>query len=233
MDTIGTASFSPSSAFTSRRLRGISGAAFVLWVLTIQLFAAGPGVERIGALAAAGTSDDVKKAVEDKGYRVTLDDGWSADCWFARALGTSGHGTAGALYPNLTNGQFVGVVTFAKGASDFRGQAIPTGTYSLRYEYIPQDANHMGVSPNPDFLVAIPIANDTDPNVFLVFLKVTGASKLATGTEHPAVFAMAPAGAPGSVAKDTEGMMVFTAEVATAAGKTEKLGVVVKGQATQ
>lgn len=188
-------------------------------------------VDRTGPLNAGNASDDLKKAVEEKGYRVTLD-GWSAEFWFARNLAVGG-GTAGALYPDLANGEFVGVVTFAKGASDFRGQAIPAGTYTLRYQYIPQDANHMGVSPNPDFLVAIPVSSDTTPGDNLPLKRLVALSAKATGTAHPAVFALASAGTPGNVEKDDSGMTNFTVEVSTASGKPEKIGIIVKGQATQ
>jgi hypothetical protein len=199
-------------------------------LLTSSLHAA---VERTGSLAASGASAAVTQAVEEKGYRVTLDDGWTADFWFARALATSSNAAAGALYPDVANGEFVGVVTFPKGASDFRGQAISPGTYTLRYQYIPQDANHMGVSPNPDFLLAIPIAADTTPADNTPLKRLVALSAKASSTGHPAVFAMAAAGSPGSISKDSEGMTVLTVAVPTASGKTEKLGVVVKGQATQ
>ena len=202
-------------------------------ICTVTLLAAMlSAVDRTGSLTAAGASDEVKKAVEDKGYRVVLDDGWSADFWFARALATSSSAAAGALYPDLANGEFVGVVTFSKGASDFRGQAIPSGTYSLRYQYIPQDANHMGVSPNPDFLLAIPIASDTNPADNLPFKRLVALSAKSTGTAHPAVFALVPAGTPAHVLKDDQGMMIFTAEIPVA-GKSEKIGIVIKGQASQ
>ena len=190
-------------------------------------------VERTGTFTAVGASDAVKQNVEDKGYHVSLDGGWSADLWFARSLATSATPAAGALYPDLANGEFVGVVTFPKGASDFRGQAIPAGTYTLRYQYIPQDANHMGVSPNPDFLLAIPIASDTTPSENLALKRLVALSAKSTGTSHPAVFAMASAGSPNSVAKDDQGMSIFTVEVPGTAGKPEKFGIVVKGQATQ
>jgi hypothetical protein len=199
-------------------------------LLTSSLHAA---VERTGSLAASGASAAVTQAVEEKGYRVMLDDGWTADFWFARALATSSNAAAGALYPDVANGEFVGVVTFPKGASDFRGQAISPGTYTLRYQYIPQDANHMGVSPNPDFLLAIPIAADTTPADNTPLKRLVALSAKASSTGHPAVFAMAAAGSPGSISKDSEGMTVLTVAVPTASGKTEKLGVVVKGQATQ
>src|SRR6516162_5289449 len=91
-------------------------------------------VQRIGALSAAGASDDLKRAVEDKGYRVTLDDGWTAEFWFARALPSAGKESSGALYPWFANGEFVAVANFPKGASDYRGQALPPGLYTLRYQ---------------------------------------------------------------------------------------------------
>ena len=202
-------------------------------LLPLPLLAAGPAVERTGPLPAAGASPELKQAVEDKGYRVTLDDGWSAEFWFARALAATEKDAAGALYPELANGGFVGVVTFPKGTSDYRGQAISSGTYTLRYQYIPQDANHMGVSPNPDFLLAIPLASDANPVQNLPLKRLVALSAKAASTAHPAVFAMATAGTPGSVSKDDEGMTVLTVDIPGAAGKAEKLGIVVKGQATQ
>ena len=195
---------------------------------------AGQTVERVGALAAPGASADVRKAVEEKGYRIVLDDGWTAEFWFARALGTAKKDAAGALYPELTNGEFVAVADFPKGTTDYRGQAIPAGTYTLRYQYLPQDANHMGVSPNPDFLLAIPLAADPDPASELPFKKLVSLSAKTTGTAHPAVIAMATAGSPASVSKDDQGMTILTVEVPTAvSGKSEKLGIGLKGQATQ
>jgi hypothetical protein len=203
-------------------------------LLSSQLFAATPAVERTGPLSAPAASDDLKKAVEDKAYRVTLDDGWTAELWFARALPTATQDAPGALYPSLANGQFIAVVNFTKAASDFRGQPIPAGLYTLRYQYLPQDANHMGVSPNPDFLLAIPAASDTNPAEVLPFKRLVSLSSKSTSTAHPAVFAMAPAGTPATVAKDDQGMLVLTVDVPTSAtGKPAKLGIVLKGQATQ
>jgi hypothetical protein len=207
---------------------------FIAFTLVAPLHAAGPRIERIGALAAVGASDEIKKTIEDKGYRITLDDGWTAEFWFARALATATKDSPGALYPDLSNGEFVGVASFPKGSNDYRGQAIPAGTYALRYQYLPQDANHMGVSPNPDFLLAIPVALDTNPAEPVPYKKLVSLSMKASGTAHPAVIAMSPAGESATVVKDDQGMTVLTVAVPTAAaGKTEKLGIVLKGQASQ
>ena len=209
-------------------------ACLAVLLLSSQLFASGPNVERTGPLSAPGTSEELKKAVEAKGYRVVLEDGWTAEFWFAQPLTTAGKESPGALYPELANGQFVAVVNFPNGSSDYRGQPIPAGLYTLRYQYLPQDANHMGVSPNPDFLLAIPVAADTNPAETLPFKRLVSLSAKTTGTVHPAVIAMATAGTPARVAKDDQGMTILTVEVPQIApGTTEKLGIVLKGQATQ
>ena len=211
----------------------LSGAVFI--ALNAVLAAAqGAKVETVGSLIAPGASEELRTAVAENGTRITLEDGSTVEFWFARALAVSGGGEAGALYPYLANGEFVGVVTFPKGASDLRGQAIAAGTYTLRYQSLPQDANHMGVSPNPDFLLTIPIAADTTaPADNLPLKRLVVLSGKSTGTAHPGVFALAPAGTPNNVAKDDQGMVIYTAEIATSAGKSEKIGIVIKGQATQ
>jgi len=215
------------------KLRQLCACLAILFV-SFPLFAAGPTVERTAALSAPAASGDLKKAVEDRGYRVTLDDGWTADFWFTRALAAAGGESPGALYPELANGEFIAVVNFAKGFSDFRGQPIQSGLYTLRYQYLPQDANHMGVSPNPDFLLAIPIADDTTPAEPIPFKRLVALSAKSSGTTHPAVIAMAAAGTPATVSKDDQGMTIFTVEVPSSTpGKTQKLGIIVKGQATQ
>ena len=205
-----------------------------LFCVVTAVFAAAPQVERIGALTVPGASAALKQAVEDKGYRITLDGGWTAEFWFAKQLKTAAKNVPGALYSELTNAEFVGVVNLPKGMTDFRGQAIPVGVYTLRYQLLPQDGNHMGVAPNPDFLLAIPVASDPNPEQGYLYKKLVALSAKTTGTNHPAVIALDTAGDPSSVAGDAQGLMVFTVTVpSSGASATEKLGIVVKGAAAQ
>src|SRR5271167_2927167 len=190
-------------------------------------------IQRTRALSATGASDELKHAVEDKGYRVTLNDGWTAEFWFAKQLKTAQKDVPGALYPELANAEFVGVVNLPKGMTDFRGQAIPAGAYTLRYQLLPQDGNHMGVSPNPDFLVAIPVASDPNPEQSHPYRKLVALSAQSTGTNHPAVIALNTPGEPGSLVNDAQNSTVLTIAVITSSGSTEKLGIVVKGAAAQ
>lgn len=207
--------------------------AILVVVLSCVSSAATAKVERIGPLTAAGVSDALKQAIEDKGYRVTLDDGWMADLWFAKQLKTIKQDVPGALYPELTNAEFVGVIRFPQGMSDFRGQSIPPGVYTLRYQLLPQDGNHMGVAPNPDFLLASPVAGDSTPEQSYVYKKLVALSAKSTGTNHPAVIALESAGDAATVVKTEHGTVVFTATIPATAGTSEKLGIVLKGAASQ
>jgi hypothetical protein len=205
----------------------------VLAAVGLRPCTAAAQIQRIPALSAAGASDELKHAVEDKGYRVTLDDGWIAEFWFAKQLLTEKKDVPGAIYPELANAEFVGVVNLPTGMNDFRGQAIPAGVYTLRYQLLPQDGNHMGVSPNPDFLLAIPVASDPDPEPRYLYKKLVALSAKTTSTRHPAVIAMDIAGDAGSIVIDAQHMIVFTVALSTSAGAAEKLGIVVKGTAAQ
>jgi hypothetical protein len=195
--------------------------------------AAASKVERTGPLTAAGTSDTLRQAVDDKGYRVTLDDGWTAEFWFAKELKAGKQEVPGALYPELSAGEFVGVVSCPQGMSDYRGQRLAAGLYTLRYQTLPQDGNHMGVAPNPDFLLAVPAANDSRPDESYAYKKLVAMSSKSTTTGHPAVIALESASEPGTVASTEAGTVVFTVAVPSAGGTGEKLGIVLKGTAAQ
>jgi hypothetical protein len=215
----------------------IRGLCTSLWLVVVVLlancaaFAAAPKVEATGP--PASLSDALKQAVAAKGWRITLDDGWIAEFWFTKQLKTEKKDLPGALYPELSNSEFVGVVRFPQGMSDYRGQSLPAGTYTLRYQLLPQDGNHMGVSPNPDFLLASPAADDTRPEQAYVERKMVALSAKSTGTGHPAVIALESAGKAGTVAKEENGNVIFGVDVPTEDGGTLKLGIVVKGAATQ
>jgi hypothetical protein len=211
------------------------------WILVGAVFcsmvgnalAASPKVERTGPLTAAGAPDVLRQAVEDKGYRVTLDDGWVAEFWFAKELKTAKKEVPGALYPDLSDGEFVGVVNFPQGMSDYRGQRLAAGLYTLRYQTLPQDGNHMGVAPNPDFLLASPAANESRPDESYVYKKLVALSTKSTGTNHPAVIALEIASESGTIAKDERGDLVFTVSIPSVGATREKLGIVLKGTAAQ
>jgi hypothetical protein len=213
---------------TSLRTRCWS--AIALCLLT-GVAAAQQKIERI-VLPTSGLSEPIRDAFEDKGYLVTLDKGWTADFWFPKELNLPQQDRANpdALYPKLPASAFMGIMKLHQDAADYRGQTIRAGTYTLRYELLPQDGNHLGVSPNPDFLLVIPLADDVNPIQPLIFKKVVEMSSKTTGS-HPAVIALDNAGEPGTVTKTDNGI-VFSVAIPTALG-AQKIGICLNCSASQ
>jgi hypothetical protein len=98
-------------------------------------------------------------------------------------------------YP-FAPGQFMGVLQVPRraGLTDFRGNEIEEGLYTLRYGQQPMDGNHIGTSPTADFLLALPVAVDEDPATIGSVEDLFKKSAEASGTTHPAIFTLLPVG---------------------------------------
>ncbi|HZU23123.1 MAG TPA: hypothetical protein VE998_09855, partial [Terriglobales bacterium] len=119
--------------------------------------------ETLPALSDTGVSEAVRKVLAPQGYRVATPDG-PVDAWFRAQLPAGKNPEQGALYDKLTESTLVGVIQFAKDSRDYKGERIPAGIYTLRYEIQPNDGNHLGTAPTRDFLLVMPADADTDPN---------------------------------------------------------------------
>ncbi|MFY9610268.1 MAG: hypothetical protein WAU45_16845 [Blastocatellia bacterium] len=195
----------------------------------------GNKVESIGALAEAGASELLKKALEPAGSRVSLADGAYCDIWLRAGVASGKTEAQGAIYTSLGESALIGVIAFTRATTDFRGQPLKPGVYTLRYGLHPADGNHMGISPIRDFLVMIPIAMDQNPDAQFKFEDLMKMSTKASGTNHPAVLSLASsdqAAAPGVAAND-HGHLVFSSKLKTQSGSDMPVAFIIKGIAEQ
>lgn len=181
---------------------------------------------------------DIPKAFQDilqaQGTRVVGDKGAVCEVWFSKAVAQSTGGNPDALYPALGVGVLVAVLHFPAAGSDFRGQAIKPGYYTLRYALLPQDGNHMGVNPYRDFLLFSPIAADTDVSKSLKLEDLYKLSRQASGTNHPAVMSLVPTAQGAtfpSIVQDDQGHSVLQVKLGTSGGQDVPIALVVVGQA--
>jgi hypothetical protein len=116
------------------------------------------------------------------------------EVWFRKGIPVTKGASASAdvIYGGMTVGEFVGVIHFPQKTTDYRGQTIKPGYYTLRYAQIPQDGNHMGVSTYRDFLLMSPVAADTQPSQDLAFDALVKLSRQTAGTGHPAILMLDP-----------------------------------------
>jgi len=218
-----------------RKRTRVGGVLIVLFSSLLCMAQAGK-VETIGGLTDASIPQAIKDVLDTKGYRVSLDDGSVAcEIWLRRAVPAQvKKEVEGAFYSQLAESTMLGILSFPQAATDYRGQPVKPGVYTLRYELIPNDGNHLGVAPNRDFALLVPVASDPDPNASFKFDDLVNLSRKATGTRHPAPLNMPqPGGTAGTVAKDDEDHWILSAEMKLASGESLPIALVVKGTAPQ
>jgi len=160
----------------------------------------------------------------------------ACEIWLRKSVpAATKKGSEAVAYPQLAESTLVGVVHFFQAAEDFRGHQVPAGFYTLRYGLIPDDGNHLGVSPNPDFLLLIPAQSDSDPSATFKFQELVTMSAKTGGTKHPSPLSLPPADKPstGTVARDDQDHWIFSASLKLASGEEIPFALIVKGTAQQ
>src|SRR3990172_8300567 len=164
------------------------GFLLLLLIFSNKALSAPYKVETINSLP-EGVNDTLKNLLQPQGYRVLDEKGgpW-CEVWLRKEIpNLSKPGAPDAKYQFLHIVQLVGILKFNGMGSDYRGQAIKAGTYTLRYCLILQDGNHMGVSPILDFVLLSPISDDSkDADAEMTIMDVVAISRKASGTNHPA-----------------------------------------------
>jgi hypothetical protein len=147
--------------------------------------------------APSGLSAEVAAAINSAGYRVTGKDGVICDVWLAKEIPLKPNfkSSIRVKYPFQT-GQLIGVIRFPEGSkpTDFRGQALKPGTYTLRYGLQPDDGNHLGTTEfgTRDFLVGCLPKADVDPKRVEDIKDLFKLSAQSAGSTHPAIFLLLP-----------------------------------------
>ena|SRR5271165_2280496 len=139
---------------------------------------------------------------------VTVSKGGTPYCeiWFRTGTVGGGKTEENQSIKGIDIGTLVGAIRFDGKGQDRRGQGIKPGVYTLRYGLIPVNGDHQGAAPQRDFVVMVPVANDTDLNAKPAFDALMDMSRKASGTPHPAVLSLwkADADAPAGISQQGE-----------------------------
>ena len=147
------------------------------------------------ALSTLQIPSALAERLDPQGSRILHHKDAVCDVWWLKSLpavsSTSSEGDI--LYGSLQPGTLVGLLQFiSPEAEDARDQKLKAGLYTMRYALIPEDGNHMGVSEYRDFVLLIPLKDDTQLDKVLAFDDLVNLSRKAAGTGHPAVISLAP-----------------------------------------
>lgn len=191
-------------------------------------------VESAGAPSGAAAA--LQSILEAQGSKLTDAQGnVVAEIWLRKAvpMSTAAAGSGDVIYGGLGVGELVAVLNFPTGFSDFRGQKIKPGYYTARYAQIPQDGNHMGVSNYRDFLLMTPLASDPQPAQAVTLDALLKMSRLASGSNHPAILMLDPASASAaanSAFADDQGNTALQVKLNGSSGAGTPFAIVLVGQ---
>lgn len=140
-------------------------------------------------------SEKIVANLDPAGTQVVVGDEPVVTVWLVKSLAIKPDfkPSLSVKYP-FAVGQLVGAIKVEKSSdyTDFRGQELKPGVYTLRYGQQPVDGNHVGTSETYDFLLAIPAKADTDPAPVKTPDAVNKLSAPATGSNHPAIYFLSP-----------------------------------------
>ena len=151
--------------------------------------------------------------------------------WWVKSLALRNSASGAPSWGDVPDGTLVGALRLSANWTDIRGYTVRPGVYTLRFALQPQNGDHLGISPNREFLLPAPAADD----VTLDPVGYDGAVALARKSSrraHPASISIDP---PSSTAKPLSastndlGHQVVLVSVPTSAGKPLAFGVVVEG----
>lgn len=195
-----------------------------------------PAAEALTDGAPAGFAEAQRRDLAPTGTRVVRSGRPLVDFWFRTALPTADpRRGAGIRYGSLVPGSRVGAVRVYEGASDFKGQKIAPGLYTLRYAVQPEDGDHQDVTESRDFLLLCEAAADAAPGDLDEKTLRTLSARI-NGKKHPSVLYLTDGKGGARPLVRTEPSpekTVLEVDVPTSGGGTLALAIVVAGRAEE
>ena len=152
------------------------------------------------------------------------------EVWWVKSLPLR-EGAKSPAWSDVAEGALVGALRVGSDWSDIRGYSIKPGVYTLRFALQPQNGDHMGISPNREFLLPAPATDDTstEPAGYEGAVEL---AKKASRRSHPASLAVdpiPPSAKPLGTTTNDLGHQVVIVSVPTSAGAPLAFGLVVEG----
>ena len=151
--------------------------------------------------------------------------------WWVKSLPLRDGASGAPSWSDVPDGSLVGALRLGATWTDIRGYTVRPGVYTLRFALQPQNGDHVGISPNREFLLPAPAADDMTREP----VGYDGAVALARKSSrraHPASISIDPPGStarPLSAATNDLGHQIVIVSVPTSAGTPLTFGLVVEG----
>jgi hypothetical protein len=153
------------------------------------------------------------------------------DLWWVKAIAVPKASDPGPVWTDVGDGTFVGAIRVSAPWSDIRGYVVRPGVYTLRYARQPANGDHLGVSPNREFLLLSPAAADVAPDP-VGYKGAVDLSKQTVRRAHPSALSLDPPSsiaAPLSAVTNDLGLEGIVFAVPTTAGPSLTFGLILRG----
>lgn len=149
-------------------------------------------------------NESIRKQLRERAVQLRdAKDALLCEVWFRKEVpgkATPEQIKNGLTYRELPESTLLGVLKVTETIIDYRKQKIKPGVYTLRLAFQPQDGDHMGTAPHPEFCVAVPA--DSDKGAATLDIKeLHELSAKSAGAAHPGVFLLFPQLKPEAAAK--------------------------------
>jgi hypothetical protein len=153
------------------------------------------------------------------------------DLWWVKAVALGKAPDAAPAWTDVSDGTLVGAIRLSAPWSDIRGYVVRPGVYTLRYARQPANGDHLGVSPNREFLLLSPAAADSAPDP-VGYKGAVDLSKQTVRRAHPSALSLDPpaaTSAPLSPVTNDLGLEGIVFSVPTSVGQPLTFGVILRG----
>jgi hypothetical protein len=139
-------------------------------------------------------AESIRPTLDAKAYTLLVDQKPALDIWLRQEVPLKSPDEKEPL-ASIGETTLVGAVSVQGSVTDYKGNDVPKGTYTARFELQPQDGDHLGTAEFPYFVVLTPAEADKELKGLNTFKSLTKASGKATSSGHPVVLSLRPAAA--------------------------------------
>jgi len=153
------------------------------------------------------------------------------DLWWVTSIALAKPPSGAPAWADIADGTLVGAIRVGAPWHDIRGYVVRPGVYTLRFALQPANGDHLGVSPNREFLLMSPAAADTAPDP-VGYKGAVDLSKQTVRRAHPSALSLDPpaaTAAPLSPVKTDLGLEGIVFSVPTSAGAPLTFGLILHG----
>jgi hypothetical protein len=153
------------------------------------------------------------------------------DLWWVKAIALAKTPQGTASWSDVGDGTLVGALRVSASWNDIRGYVVKPGVYTLRYALQPANGDHLGVSPNREFLLLSPAAVDTSADP-VGYKGAVDLSKQTVRRAHPSALSLDPPVSkdpPLGPVKTDLGLEGIVFSVPTSSGSSLTFGLILRG----